>query len=386
MTGSVRAIDRRHFIGLSAGAAALAWAPARPGRPARRGAPAGPVLAGSANALAGMQQSFPRLLEGAHPLDVALAVVQVVEADPNDNSVGLGGLPNEDGVVQLDAAVMDGETHNSGAVACIENILHPSQVARLVMERTDHCLLVGRGAYEFARAHGHQHVELLTERARRIWLRWKETMSDQDDRLPPSGGREEEDQKQGSLLDGRGDAGPAGAADENESELALIERVLAERPTGTIHCSALSSTGHVACTTTTSGLSWKIPGRVGDSPIVGAGLYCEDGVGSAGATGRGEAAILACGSHACIELMRAGMAPLDAGMELLRRVTEQARRAAKWQPGLVDEKGVPTFGLKFYLLDLQGRTAGVSLKGGGSYAVADPDGGPRHEPLEALHA
>ncbi len=328
-----------------------------------------PVLVGSANALRGMKLYYQDLVLGSAPLDVAIDVVKVVEADETDHSVGKGGLPNEDGVVQLDSAVMDGRTHNAGSVGCLENILHPSLVARLVMERSDHIMLVGRGAYEFARAHGHEHTELLTEASRKIWLRWKETMSSKDDRLAPP-----EDQRQGRAK-----------SSAERAELALIDHYLEERVTGTIHCSALAISGEVACTTTTSGLSWKIPGRVGDSPIIGAGLYCDGEVGSAGATGRGEAAILSHGSSAIVELLRGGASPEEAGLEVLRRVTRQARRAAAWQPGLVDGEGLPTFGLNFYVLGLDGQVAGVSLRGGGDYAVAEPENGPRHEPLVALH-
>lgn len=370
---SARELHRRHFLGLSAGAAAWAATPAaaaqagaKPPREARRDHP---VLVGSANALAGMQLHYEKLQDGAHPLDVAIEVVKVVEADPTDTSVGYGGLPNEDGVVQLDAAVMDGATHNSGAVACIENIMHPSEVARLVMERTDHCLLVGEGAYRFARAHGFPHVDLLTETSRRLWLTWKETMSDEDDRLPPSG-----EPKHGSLL----------RYQLTEEELAQAERIRKERPTGTIHCSALSKMGTIACTTTTSGLAWKIPGRVGDSPIVGAGLYCDAEAGSAGGTGRGEAAILANASAMCVELMRQGATPKDAGLDVLRRVVRQTQRQAAWQPSLADTQGFPTFDLKLYLLALDGTFAGVSLKGEGQFSVADPEKGPRHEELEVL--
>ncbi|MFT7487317.1 MAG: N4-(beta-N-acetylglucosaminyl)-L-asparaginase [Candidatus Paceibacteria bacterium] len=329
-----------------------------------------PVLVGSANALAGMKISYDALLKGAHPLDVAIDVVKVVEANPNDHSVGLGGLPNEDGVVQLDAAVMDGRTHNAGSVGCIENILHPCEVARLVMERTDHCMIVGPGAYKFARGHGHPHTELLTDAARQIWLRWKESMSDRDDRFekPP----EPEDEKQGMRATGKAD----------EPQLA---GEVEERITGTIHCSALSVDGEVACTTTTSGLSWKIPGRVGDSPIIGAGLYCDGEAGSAGATGRGEAAILSHGSSAIVELLRQGAAPVEAGLELMARVTRQAQRASAWQKGLVDENGVPTFNLSYYILGLDGTFAGVRLRGASHFAVADPENGPRHEPMVPFH-
>jgi len=375
-------VSRREL--LAAGAAALPLAacagvahatPLAAGRGRGPGAAGGPVLVGSANALAGMRSAWPAVTGGAEPLDSALDVVAVVEADPEDHSVGLGGLPNERGVVQLDAACMDGPTHNSGAVAAIENVLHPARVARLVMERTDHCLLVGRGAYEFARMHGHPHVELLTDAARRKWLHWKETMSGVDDRFPP---REPEGERTGQRVEFAED--PDGA---------LLALDAARDPFdpwhGTVHCSALSAAGEVACTTTTSGLAFKVPGRVGDSPIVGAGLYCDQEVGSAGATGRGEAAVLANGSFAIVERMRAGATPLEAGMEVLERITRQVRRQARWQPQLVDERGRPAFGLKFYVLDLDGRWAGVSLRGGGSFAVADAAGGPRHEPLVVLH-
>jgi len=368
--------DRRSFLGkgLSAGAAAAAAAygtttAARP-RAKRQGARTDwPVLVGSANGLKGMQTWYESLVSGADPLDVVIEVVKVQESDPADTSVGLGGLPNEDGVVQLDAACMYGPTHNSGAVAAIENIEHPSEVARLVMERTDHCMIVGRGAYEFARLHGHPHTELLTDKARALWLEWKETMSDRDDRLPPPKSKK------------TGRAAP-GAADERDA-VASYEGEL-ERHWGTIHCSALSVRGEIACTTTTSGLSWKIPGRVGDSPIVGAGLYCDQEAGSAGSTGRGEAAILSNGSAMIVELMRQGAAPVDAGLEVLRRIVRQVERQAKWQPALMGDDGKPSFGINFYVLGLDGTWAGVTLKGGGRFAVADPAGGPRHEDLVGL--
>jgi N4-(beta-N-acetylglucosaminyl)-L-asparaginase len=263
---------------------------------------------------------------------------------------------------------MHGPTHNSGAVACIENILHPSAVARLVMERTDHCMIVGRGAYEFARQHGHPHVELLTDAARKIWLRWKETMSDGDDRLPPR--PEPEEEQHGSLE-------PRGLERDERGRLST---------TGTIHCSVLSTAGEVSCTTTTSGLSYKVPGRVGDSPIVGAGLYCDMEAGSAGATGRGEAAILSNGSFACVELMRQGAAPLEAGLEVLRRVARQVERQKSWQPGLQGAGGKPAFNLNYYLLGLDGAWAGVTLKGKGQkFAVADPADGPRLVNLTPLY-
>ena len=366
--------SRRGLLGAAAGAtiATLLTRPAA-AHPARPRA-AGPVMVGSANALPGMQRAWPLLVDGGAPLDAAIETVKVVEADPDDTSVGLGGIPNEDGVVQLDAACMHGPTHNSGAVAAIENILHPCEVARLVMERTDHCLIVGRGAYDFARAYGHPHTELLTDRARRIWLRWRESMSSEDDRLPPAD--EQEGERHGSVPR----QGGRGVASADVSVPPRFERH------GTVHCSVLSTRGEVACTTTTSGLGFKIPGRVGDSPIVGAGLYCDQEAGSAGSTGRGEAAILSNGSFAIVELMRGGMAPLDAGLEVLRRIVRQVERQARWQPALQRADKRPSFNVSFYVLDTSGRTAGVALFPGGNYAVADVEGGPRHEPLVALFA
>ena len=356
---------RRGFLGVGVVAGALGCEAAAAARGEVHVSPKGPVMVGSQNALAGMKLAWENVTSETDPLDAAIEVVKVVEADPNDTSVGLGGLPNEDGVVQLDSAVMHGATHNSGAVACIENILHPCEVARLVMERTDHCMIVGEGAYKFARAHGHPHVELLTEETRKIWLRWKESMSDRDDRLAPR--PKEKGEETGS------------AWAEGDETLARRE-FQSDRVTGTIHCSMLSAKGDVGCTTTTSGLSWKIPGRVGDSPIIGAGLYCDNEVGSAGATGRGEAAILSNASAMCVELMRQGASPKEAGLEVMARVCRQARRASSWQPALVDEGGDPAFSLRLYVLSRTGEYAGVTLKGGGSFSVAGAGGGPRHEP------
>ena len=362
---------RRAMLGgaLAAGAAAFACrsASARPAQaanePPRRARKDYPVLVGSSNALAGMKLHYARLQEGADPLDVAIEILKVTEADPKDDSVGLGGLPNEEGVVQLDAACMYGPRHKSGGVACIENILHPSEVARLVLERTDHCLLVGRGAYDFARQHGHPHTELLTEASRRKWLEWKEKLSPTDDRLPPP-----------PAVPFEGSLPPRGVE--------VAARPGRERrPTGTIHCSALGKSGAIACATSTSGLAWKIPGRVGDSAIVGSGLYCDQEAGSAGSTGRGEACVLANGSSAIVDLLRRGASPLDAGLEVLRRVVKQTQRQARYQPELLNEKGLPSFDLQFYVLGLDGKTAGVRLSGSGTYAVSDPEKGPRHEPF-----
>lgn len=226
------------------------------------------------------------LEEGGDILDAVEASARVTELDPSDMSVGYGGLPNEDGVVQLDASFMDGRTHNCGSVGALENIKTPSSVARLVMERTDHIHLVGAGAKEFARAHGFKEEDLLTDQARKVWLRWKENLSDKDDRFPPKDGNYD----------------------------------LETRPTGTINILALDKQGDLAGCTTTSGLFGKLPGRIGDSPIIGAGLYVDNEVGAAGATGRGEEILRTCGSFFVVEQMRAGKSPREACEALCERI------------------------------------------------------------------
>lgn len=353
-----------------------------------------PVLVGSNNAFAGMKLAYPKLLEGADPLDVVIDVVKVVEADPDDDSVGLGGLPNEEGVVQLDAACMYGPRHKSGAVACIENILHPSEVARLVLERTDHCILVGHDAYRFARAYGHEHVNLLTEASRKKWIEWKENTSKEDDHLPPPPKIPYQGLPSQSALPRNGDALARGSdlfvPGPRDERTAARAAWLRQRQTGTIHCSGLAQDGAIACTTTTSGLSWKIPGRVGDSPLIGCGLYCDQEAGSAGATGRGEANILANGGFAIVELMRQGATPREAAFEVLRRVTRQTQRQARYQPDLVDAKGLPSFNLIYYVLGLDGTVAGVALRqpaegDRATFAVSTPDQGPHLVAVEALH-
>jgi len=280
--------------------------------------------------------------------------------------------------VQLDAACMYGPRGKAGAVAALENILHPSEVARLVLERTDHVLLVGKGAYDFARKHGHEHVELLTEPARKLWLEWKETLSPKDDWLPPP----PKLPYQGKLEDGRESPRVASLPADPAAEL---RRWRHDRITGTVHCSAMGTSGAIACTTTTSGLAWKIPGRVGDSPIIGAGLYCDQDAGSAGSTGRGEANLLSCASFHIVDLLRQGRKPVDAGMEVLRQIVRQTQRQGRYQPELLDAQGLPEFGLKFYVLGLDGTVAGVSLKEPGDYAVSDPEHGPHLAQLEVLH-
>tara|TARA_Y100001970_G_scaffold64287_3_gene82282 strand:- start:5280 stop:6299 length:1020 start_codon:yes stop_codon:yes gene_type:complete len=250
----------------------------------------GPVILCSRGEIWGekvLQPGWDILSGGGTLLDAIEKSANVTELDPDDTSVGYGGLPNEHGIVQLDASIMYGPTHNCGSVAALEGIKTPCSVARLVMERTDHIHIVGKGAQEFARVHGFKIENLLTDRARKIWLRWKENLSDRDDWFPPS--------------DGNYDL---------------------ERTTGTINVLAIDSKNDVAGITTTSGLAYKIPGRVGDSPIIGAGLYVDNEVGAAGATGRGEEIIRTCGSFFVVEQMRNGKSPQEACEALCKRIID----------------------------------------------------------------
>ncbi len=301
------------------------------------GASDGPCVVASGNGLRATARAMELLRQGADPLDAVIAGVNIVEEDPEDRSVGYGGLPNEEGVVELDASVMHGPTHNAGAVASLRNIKTPSRVAKLVMERTDHALLVGEGALQFARAHGFKEENLLTDRAREIWLRWKETLSDRDNWFPP---------KMDKL------------AEELKPYLSSY---------GTINCIARDSAGNLAGVTTTSGLAFKIPGRVGDSPIIGAGLYVDNDIGAAGSTGRGEANILTCGSYMVVHFMGAGFSPEEACLKALEKIAEKT----KLQPHLLDEEGRPRFGLNFYALNKKGEYGSACMWSGAHYAVHD---------------
>ena len=349
--------SRRGFLrkGVALSAAALAAqlpsvAPARAAR-ASQGRP--PVAVSSANGLRAVETAVRRVLAGDDPLDAVIGGVNLVEEDPEDMTVGYGGLPNEDGVVELDSCCMHGPTGRGGAVAALRNVKYPSRVARLVAFRTDHVLLVGEGALRFARAHGFEEEDLLTDEARRVWLDWKESMSDRDDWIGPE--VYEEVLRTGANAPGRPDwreiLDPHG-----------------DRVYGTINCNVVTPDGDVAGVTTTSGLAFKIPGRVGDSPILGAGLYVDNAVGACGSTGRGEENLQRLSSHLGVEFMRQGMDPLEAGLAVLERVAE------KCEDRLRDAQGRPDFGLKFYLVDREGRYAGVSMWSDAQFAVADADG------------
>jgi N4-(beta-N-acetylglucosaminyl)-L-asparaginase len=299
-----------------------------------------PLSIASANGLGATARAMDLIREGEDTLDAVIAGVNLVEDDPEDTTVGYGGLPNEDGVVELDSCVMHGPTGRGAGVASLRNIKNPSRVAKVVMERTDHVLIVGEGALRFAKAHGFREEDLLTERARLEWLDWKERLSDKDDWLPPHTIEDE-------------DIGALRSSDET-------------RHTGTINCLAVNAAGDISGCTTTSGLAFKIPGRVGDSPILGAGLYVDNAVGAAGSTGRGEANLLALSSFLIVERMRMGDSPTDACLFACRRIAEQTKMKR-----LLDEKGRPRFNVNFYALNKRGAHGAASLWSGPKYAVND---------------
>jgi N4-(beta-N-acetylglucosaminyl)-L-asparaginase len=301
----------------------------------------------------GIEVAWDLVSKGADPLDAAVAGVQIVELNPKDQSVGLGGLPNEDGVVQLDASVMHGPTKRAGSVGALEDIATPAAVARDVMNRTDHIMLVGAGAKRFALEMGYKAQNLLTEQSRQDWLRWKARLNPSDNWLNPP--------------DQPGSRPPS---DENQYSSAHIYYDAYGVPYtyGTINMNIVDAKGDIASVTTTSGLSWKIPGRVGDSPIIGAGQYCDNEVGAAGSTGRGEANIKVCGAFLAVEFMRQGMSPEQALMKVMERVIAMTEKR------LLDDKGHPYFQLQYYAVNKKGEYAGACAYEGSSFAVADSAG------------
>ncbi len=303
---------------------------------------------GSHNGLAAVKRAQELLARGTPPLEACVEGVTLIEDDPEETSVGYGGIPNEDGVVELDAAVMDGRTHRGAGVAALRSVRHPSRVALMLMEQTGRVLVVGEGALAYARANGLQEEDLLSDKARRIWLHWKRTRSQFDDWRAPSAEAVDPDVKAWFDAHFRGPAGHG--------------------KVGTVHVGAMDARGDFACCTSTSGHAFKLPGRVGDSPILGAGLYADNDVGTCGSIGHGEANLENVTSFAAVELMRGGQSPLEAGLAMLRRI------AAKTRPEQSDEQGRPKFNLWLYLLAKDGTHAGVTMWGPKQYAIADEKG------------
>ena len=345
-----------------------------------------PIIVCANNGYAYLEGAYAFLKSGGDTLDAALKVVKGPEDDPNDDTVGLGGIPNEEGVVELDACCMHGPTRRAGSVGGVRNVKNVSLVSKAVMEHTGHVMLVGEGAERFAVAVGFPRENLLTENSRKIWLLWKEFHSADDWWGPGMAdphwkAPETKDKPQSELWRDRIQNLQVRAADlgiEPELQLAAVHKVLFP-PTGTIHCSASNDKGEISGCTTTSGLAFKLPGRCGDSPIIGAGCYTDQDIGSAGATGSGEENIKVASAHTIVENMRHGMSPQDAGMEALKRIVRNYNG---------DMSKLRFLDMTYYILRKDGAYAGVSLWEGYSkghpHKIAIHDGTLRAEVTVSL--
>lgn len=346
-----------------------------------------PILISAGNGFNYLDDAFAFLAGGGDTLEAAMRVVRGPEDDPNDDSVGLGGLPNEEGVVELDACCMHGPTRRAGSVGGVRNIKNVSRVAKAVMEHTGHVMLVGEGAERFAVAMGFPRENLLTEHSRKVWLLWKQFHSSDDWWGPgisdphweaPVPGTTTPHSRQWEERFRRLEEMAADLGIEPERRWPAIRRVVFP-PTGTIHCSALNEKGELSGVTTTSGLSFKLPGRCGDSPIIGAGCYTDQDVGSAGATGSGEENIKVAGAHTIVENMRRGMSPQEAGMDALKRIVRNYNN---------DMKKLKFMDMTYYVLRKDGAYAGVSLwegyTEGQPHKIAVHDGTRRAEKTVAV--
>ena len=420
-------MKRRDFVKTAAAGAAVGSVPVlatpsgaaatdpatRPGQPA---APAihtratRPVLVADVSSIrfrnggpeSAIERAFRGITEGEDILDACVAGVNIPERDPEERGIGYGGLPNADGVVQLDSCLMHGPRKWAGGVAGLEGVKTPSLVAKAVAELTDHHLIVGKGAQEFARALGFEiHDDLNTEASRALWLEWRRRVDpghwlDPEERLRGTGRTGEETDPDAIRRRRRGPGSPA-APGRTRTQAARMRRfhdaalaaglsmvddglIDPDSLWGTTSLEAVSPDGDICGVTTTSGLSWKIPGRAGDSPILGAGQYVDNDVGAAGSTGRGEANLYNLSCAMIVEFMRQGMSPRDAGMAVLGRVRDNTVEAR-----LQNSRGLPAFDLRFFILNKAGDYAGVAMYGSAesAFAVCDENGA-REEPLEGL--
>ena len=348
-------ITRRTFVATTVGAAAVVRAQ---GPTIITRGPARPVVVSSANGnrfknggtMTGVEKAFSMMTsEGSDVLDALIAGVNIVELDPLDDSVGYGGLPNAEGIVQLDSSCMHGPKKRAGAVAALEGVRTPSLVAKAVMEMTDHHLLVGDGAQKFARGMGFTiEDDLNTPNSRAKWLEWKRR-TDPLHYLDPKS---------------RAEAGWRVAL-----EMVAEGKIDPHHLYGTINCDGVNAKGELCGVTTTSGLAWKIPGRVGDSPILGAGLYVDGDVGAAGSTGRGEATLYNLSSYLAVENMGRGMHPKDATLDALKRI-----KSNTIEKRLLNSRGLPNFDVNFYAVNAKGEYAGTSMYEGGKFAVCTEGG------------
>jgi N4-(beta-N-acetylglucosaminyl)-L-asparaginase len=367
---SAGGFSRRRFLrtaGAVAGAGALGpallhrEAAARPRGPLiLDGAAVQPAAISSGNGARATETALDAIRAGAGTLEAVVSGVNRVEADPDDRTVGYGGLPNALGVVQLDSQVYHGPTRGVGAVAALEGYVHPSRVAVAVMRYTDHVLLVGRGAARFAAEMGFERTDLLTDGSREQWLEWRAALSEEDDYLTPG--------ESGESI--RGFSNPGGPVRPGgEEDVGLLDSYDGVRPMGTIHCSAVDESGDLSAVTTTSGLFFKVPGRVGDSPLPGCGCYCDNDVGAAGSTGRGEAVIKTVGAHLIVEEMRRGAHPEDACLTALRRIVDWTVESR-----LLDGSGRPNFNVNYYAINKRGETGAAAIWSGRQHAVNDANG------------
>lgn len=319
-------IDRRQFASYLGSIAALAGLAREAGASFQSQKP---LFVATWNfGLPACQRSLETLVKSNSILDAIEMGIRVAEADTRVDSVGVGGAPNANGVVQLDACFMDGKTHKAGSVAALENFPHPISVARRVMEKTKHVLLVGAGAADFAKEQGFAAQDILTAEQKAKWLDWKMKQS----KVPK--------------------AEPA--APPNHDTIALV---------------GMDSTGHIAGGCSTSGLAYKLPGRVGDSPILGSGLYVDGEIGAAGATGIGENVMRHCGSFLIVELMRSGMDPTAACRATIERIAK------------TEKKKPADLHINFLAIDKQGRWGAAGTDAGYEIAVVTPDSARLEKPF-----
>ena len=282
------------------------------------------------------QFAMKKMTQGEDVLDALIAGVNIVELDPLDASVGYGGRPNAEGIVQLDSCCMHGPKKQAGGVGALEGVKTPSLVAKAVMESTDHHLITGKGAQNFARNMGFKiEDDLNTKESRKMWLNWKR-------RIDPN-----------HYLDPKKRA----TAGHDAAHEMIKEGLIPEHEYyGTINCNGINGNGDLCGVTSTSGLAWKMPGRIGDSPILGAGLYVDCNHGAAGSTGRGEANLFGLCSYLVVEELRRGKHPKDAGMTALKRIQENTVELR-----LLNNRNLPNFNVNFYIIDKLGRYAGVAM-------------------------